>query len=242
MNLKEFGRERRIRLGKESLRATDLDLPLRAELFSIAATNWNELFNPEVLRLLFRDPYGNKEEIKDVRRAGLMLRAAHKLFTAAPIPEPIDDIVKAIGVHNDWMNIRNEPHYQPVLEAIATFTHAESEPTFVDDQEYRQRVNHTAREITSVASSEVVDPETFHEMRRNLKHFLGMYRMLELLHGDVPHPMHARLDDLNTLLGKRRDETLRIVFGKVRADVPHMLIDRALRREVLRIVSKVARK
>lgn len=242
MSIKERLSNRAFERTKDIPTAFEIDFPLRTRLFAIAVANWSEHFNPERLKELLKDPYGNFNAIKYVRRAGLMLRSAHHLFAEEPLSEPVNEIVRTIGVHNDWMNISNEPHYVPILEAIDAFVPSEQEPILVNDLAYLQRVIDNAKKITERASCEVVGAEKFHDMRRFLKHFLGLYRMLELSQGGEPNSIYARFDAMNTRLGKMRDDNLQIVDGKVESRNPLMSVDRNLRQEIFRIVNKVVPK
>lgn len=242
MSIRERQRNRAFERSKDIPPAFEIDFPLRTRMFAIANANWDEHFNPERLKELLKDPYENFNAIKDVRRAGLMLRSAHHLFTEKPIPEPVNEIIKMIGVHNDWMNISNEPHCEPVLQAVSTFVPVEQESTLVNDLAYRQRVIDNAKKITDRASYELISAEAFHDMRRYLKHFLGLYRMLELSQGGEPNSIYARFDAMNTRLGRMRDDNLQIVDGKVESRNPLMSIDGNLREEIFRIVNKVVPK
>ena len=242
MSIRENLRNRAFERSKDVPTAFEIGFPLRAQMFAIANSNWNEYFNPERLKELLKDPYENFNAIKDVRRAGLMLRSAHHLFTEKPIPEAANEIIRTIGVHNDWMNIGNEPHCEPVLQAVSAFVPTEQEPTLVNDLAYRQRVIDNAKKISDRASYELVSADAFHDMRRYLKHFLGLYRMLELAEGGEPNSIHARFDAMNTRLGGMRDDNLQINNGVVVSINPLMEIDGALREEIFRIVNKVVPK
>lgn len=217
-----------------------LDQPLRTTLFNVALTNWTYNSNLGMLEALLQDPFGNHERLKQVRKAGLVMRSAYLLFTDASMPASQHRIVKAIGLQNDWMKLRGEPQGDAIIEAVRLFTPQELKPTLVDDIMYQKRVSTAANNIVSVASSPNPDPDTFHKMRIELRHFLNIFRMLELLPGTQPTTILERIDTMNDLLGQMHDDALHIVNGTVVYHAPSIPISPRISQEVIGLVREIA--
>lgn len=217
----------------------------RAHMFAIAASAWNTTFSHTSLNeLLASDSRRTAEEqfraLKDLRKFGMILKTGYLFFDdRQTAPAPLHLLIRSLGQLNDHFFTPDRDthmaHVTAVLENVYTpDTTLNFQPA--TDDTYRSKVNTAISSISQGIQQPEVGVETFHDMRKTLRHLMNIFQLAAALTGHQQYEhLFTHLDTLSSDLGKTHDSLVQQAYeGKIVYDTSQVVIDSVTQERVSR--------
>lgn len=186
----------------------------RTEMFDLAKNGWEESYDPALLISTLRSNQtstGERKELKDLRKHGLVLRAAYRSLDGRHLaPRNHWLFLKLLGELNDGYY---SPQRQESKERLAEFIEKNymslNELDFfpATDKSFQDNYRKDLAVVEDFNNKDVLSARDFHSMRKLLRNTMNMFRLSGTLTHDPLMTQRARyMQDLNDTLGNKQDQ------------------------------------
>ena len=202
-----------------------LPLPIKeqneiAESINLSLQFWHLMFDPEQLKesltvfiQLSLDQRNQNSELKkylkELRKAGLVVKSVLDLYTTNGSPIIFSEFVKNLGKLNDSYTIKNGTKFaQKTLQLLSDHLPISFSTTPVNSRLYKERLLEIKLATEKSLQSPFILVPDYHDLRKNLRHIKNIYQLAVVRnpHNSALLQTYHFLSILNTELGKVHDE------------------------------------
>lgn len=195
-----------------ALAASDFSALDRHEMFSLAESAWEEVYDPISLRTTLTTATsissdGERLFIKSVRTYGRILRGAYKFFDARhEPPTALSNLVRAMGQFNDnYYSPDNTTQRKTLLSSMDEYS---MEPDFepASDTSFQTTFRRFLTDIRHRSTHETLLAPEYHDLRKGIRHLLSIVQLAMVLKNDPnKSALYAHMNLLSDDLGTEHD-------------------------------------